>query len=149
MPMIMFIKKGDWIMKKSLLIIMIVFIICPSSSLAEMKKLSDYRLKNIKAGTGDLVGTVFGEYEEKPYISDIRKGFDILESDRSGTWEKTGMLKSENGLVTIDQTITTTGMSYENIGIKGAPDDAKSFGSIHIGQTSISIKGQMKVTYIP
>ncbi len=136
-------------MKKSLLIIMIVFIVCPFSSMAEMKKLSDDGLKNIKAGTGDLVGTVFGEYEEKPYISDIRKGFDILESDRSGTWEKTGMLKSENGLVTIDQTITTTGMSYENIRIKGAPNDAKSFGSIHIGQSSISIKGQMRVTFIP
>lgn len=136
-------------MKKSLLIIMIVFIVCPFSSMAEMKKLSDDGLKNIKAGTGDLVGTVFGEYEEKPYISDIRKGFDILESDRSGTWEKTGMLKSENGLVTIDQTITTTGMSYENIRIKGAPNDAKSFGSIHIGQASISIKGQMRVTFIP
>jgi hypothetical protein len=136
-------------MKKILsLIIICSFLIYPVCVWAEMKKLSDSRLKDVKAGTGSLMETVLGEHEEKIYIADIRKSLDILQSDVTGSWEKTGTFKSENGVVTIDQTVSTDRIRYDNIRIKGSENTNGSFGSIHIENAVIHIKGQLRVTYI-
>jgi len=143
-----------------ILLFLFFFTIMQGSVSAEIKKLSDMDLKMVKAQSGiaeiidgniiqNLIPSNTKTSFESDMVTDISKKFDILVSDRTGAWGKTGTSTYENGIVTLDETIHTKGIKYDNIRIKGAGDDAKSFGSIHIGEASFQIKGQVKVTFRP
>lgn len=148
-------------MNRLLLIFFLVFFtIPPGLAPAEIRKLSDTDLKMVKAQSGiteTIDGGIFQSLIpsntksgfDTDMVADISKNFDILVSDRTGAWERTGNSTYANGIVTLDETIHTKGIKYDNIRLKGAGDDAKSFGSIHIGEASFQIKGQVKVTFRP
>lgn len=141
------------------ILFIIFFAITPQFASAEIRKLSDTDLKMVKAQSGirEISDGAITQnpipsnksYFESNVISDVSKSFDILVSDRTGSWERTGNSKYENGVVTLDETIHTKGITYDNIRIKGAGDDSKTFGSIHIGEAVFQIKGQVKVTFRP
>lgn len=127
---------------------------------AEIRKLSDSELKATKAQSGII--EAFDEASENLFfsqntgssglhasINDVSKSFDILVSDRNGKWERSGNSTYENGVIKLDETIYTKGITYDNIRLKGADADAKSFGSIHIGEARYEIKGQIRVTFRP
>lgn len=148
-------------MNRFTLILFIIFsTITPGLAPAEIKKLSDADLKMVKAQAGIVETVDAGIIQsiipsnaksnlESNMVSDISKSFDILISERTGSWERTGNSKYENDIITLDETVQTRGIKYDNIRIKGAGEDAKSFGSIHIGEAMFQIKGQVKVTFRP
>ena len=142
------------------ILFIIFFAITPGLASAEIRKLSDADLKMVKAQSGIAEtpdGSIIQSFIplnsksnfESGVVADISKSFDILVSDRTGSWERSGNSTYENGVVTLDETIHTKGIRYDNIRIKGAGEDAKTFGSIHIGEAMFQIKGQVKVTFRP
>lgn len=139
--------------------VIVFFAIIPRLVFAEIVKLSDDDLKMVKAQSGfaeisdsaivqNLVPVAKSDFEAN-MISDVSKSFDLLVSDRTGSWERIGNSKYENGVITLDETIRTKGISYDNIRIQGAGEGAKTFGSIHIGEASFQMKGQVKIVFRP
>jgi len=144
----------------TLILFLVFFTIIPGLAPAEIKKLSDSDLKMVKAQSGmaetiddmiiqNLIPTNTKSNHESGIVADIAKSFDILASYRNGSWERAGNSRYENGVVALDEIIHTKGIKYDNIRIKGAGDDAKTFGSIHIGEAIFEIKGQIRITLRP
>lgn len=146
-------------------IITAALITLPAFCMAEAKRLSDLDLKKVKGQSGfsaNPVTDVIKNYTDstsgntstqninnQKIISDVSKSFDVLVSDRTGTWERSGNTRTENGITFIDETIKTSGINYENIRIAGTDQNSPSFGSVYIGETTIEIKGQVRVTLLP
>lgn len=153
-------------MKKSIItIVSIVLLALPAFCMAEVKKIPDQDLKKVKGQSGfsanpvtDVIknhtdsisgNTITQNMNDQKIISGVSKSFDVLVSDRTGTWERSGNTRTENGITFIDETIKTNGIKYENIRIAGTDQNAPSFGDIEIGETIIEIKGRVKVTLLP
>lgn len=133
----------------------LAILVFQGSSSAEIRKMSDSELKSTRAQTGitevldKASDAIFLSQTPDAYngIKDIADSLDILVSDKKGKWEIYGNTSHENGIINLDETIYTSGITYENIRIKGT--NAGSFGSISIGEAKFEIKGQLKVTFRP
>lgn len=137
------------------MVAILAVLILQGSSAAEIRKMSDSELKDTRAQTGitevtdKASGAIFLSQAPGAYygIKDIAKSLDILVSDKKGKWEVYSNTSHENGIIKLDETIYTSGITYENIRIKGT--ETGSFGSIDIGEAKFEIKGQLKVTFRP